>query len=60
MYPEMIPVYAPATFRRKNAKVFEIRGDERIVDADLTIDPNGLIPSGAGCSPQTITMRRRR
>lgn len=42
MYPEMIPVYAPATFRRKNAKVFEIRGDERIVDADLTIDPNGL------------------
>jgi hypothetical protein len=42
MYPEMIPVYAPATFRRKDAKVFEIRGDEQIADADLTIDPNGL------------------
>lgn len=42
MYPEMIPVYAPATFRRKDAKVFEVRGDEQIADADLTIDPNGL------------------
>jgi hypothetical protein len=42
MYPEMIPVYAPATFRRKDSKVFEIRGDEQIADADLTIDPNGL------------------
>jgi hypothetical protein len=42
MYPEMIPVYAPATFRRKDAKVLEIRGDEQITDADLTIDPNGL------------------
>jgi hypothetical protein len=31
-----------ATFRRKNSKVFEIRGDEQIADADLTIDPNGL------------------
>jgi hypothetical protein len=41
-YPEMIPVYAPATFRRKDAKVFEIRGDEQIADADLTIDPNDL------------------
>ncbi len=38
MGPEMIPVYAPATFRRKDAKVFEIRGDEQITDADLTID----------------------
>jgi hypothetical protein len=42
LYPEMIPVYAPATFRRKEAKVFEIRGDEQITDADLTIDPNGM------------------
>jgi hypothetical protein len=42
MRPEMIPVYAPATFRHKDAKVFEIRGDEQIADADVTIDPNGL------------------
>jgi hypothetical protein len=42
MFPEMIAVYAPATFRRKDAKVFEIRGDEQITNADLTIDPNGL------------------
>jgi hypothetical protein len=42
IYPEMISVYAPATFRRKDAKVFEVRGDEQIADADLTIDPNGL------------------
>jgi hypothetical protein len=41
-YPEMIPVFAPATFRRKDSRVFEIRGDEQIADADLTIDPNGL------------------
>jgi hypothetical protein len=42
MFPQMIPVYAPATFRLKEAKVFEIRGDEQITDADLTIDPNGM------------------
>jgi hypothetical protein len=42
MYPEMIAVFARETFRRKDAKVFEIRGDEQIADADLTIDPNGL------------------
>jgi hypothetical protein len=42
MFPEMIAVYAPATFRRKDAKVFEIRGDEQIAEADLTLDPNGL------------------
>lgn len=42
MYPEIIPVYAPATFRRKEAKVFEVRGDEQVTDADLTIDPKGL------------------
>ena len=41
-FPEMISVYAPATFRRKDARVFEIRGDEQIANADLTIDPNGL------------------
>jgi hypothetical protein len=42
MFPEMIGVYAPGTFRRKDAKVFEIHGEEQIADADLTIDPNGL------------------
>jgi len=42
MFPEMIVVYGPGAFRRKDAKVFEIRGDEQITDADLTIDPNGL------------------
>jgi hypothetical protein len=42
MVPEIIAVYAPATFRRKDAKVFEIRGDEQIADADLTIDPSRL------------------
>ncbi len=41
-YPEMIPVYAPAAFRRRDAKVFEVRGAEQIADADLTIDPQGL------------------
>ena len=41
-YPQMVSVYAPATFRRKDAKVFEIHGDEQISDADLTLDPNGV------------------
>jgi hypothetical protein len=42
MFPEMIAVYAPETFRRKDAKVFEIHGEEQITDADVTIDPSGL------------------
>jgi hypothetical protein len=42
MFPEVIAVYAPETFRRKDAKVFEIHGDEQIADADLTIDPSRL------------------
>ncbi len=42
MFPEIIPVYVPATFRRKDANIFEIHGDEQIANADLTIDPNGL------------------
>jgi hypothetical protein len=42
MYPEMIFVYGPKAFRRKDARVFDIRGDEQITDADLTIDPDGL------------------
>jgi hypothetical protein len=42
MFPEMIAVYAPETFRRKDARVFEINGEEQITDADLTIDPSRL------------------
>ena len=42
MFPEMIAVYAPGTFRRTDVKVFEIRGDEQITNADLTINPNGM------------------
>jgi len=42
MFPEGIAVYAPETFRRKDAKVFEIHGDEQITDADLTIDASSL------------------
>ena len=42
IYPELIPVFAPGTFRRKDARIFEIRGDEQITDADLKIDPDGL------------------
>jgi hypothetical protein len=41
-YPEMTMVYEPGVFRRKNAKVFEIRGEEEVTDADLKIDPSGL------------------
>jgi hypothetical protein len=42
LYPELIVVYEPGVFRRKDAKVFEIRGDERVMDADFKIDPEGL------------------
>jgi hypothetical protein len=39
---EVIPVFAPGTFRRSEAKVFQIRGDEQITAPDLIIDPKGL------------------
>lgn len=42
MYPEMTPVYAPGVFRRRDAKIFEIHGDEEITGVDLKIDPTGL------------------
>ena len=42
MYPELISVYEPGTFRRKDARVFEIHGNEQITDADFKIDPDGL------------------
>jgi hypothetical protein len=39
---EFTTVYAPGVFRRTDARVFEIRGDEEITDADLKLDPSGL------------------
>ena len=60
-YPEMVPVYAPAAFRRKDAKVFELHGDEQVTDADLTIDPSGghtlrgrLLAANDHLSPSTM------
>jgi hypothetical protein len=40
--PEMIRVFAPGTFRRSEAKIVEIRGDEQISGADLIIDASNL------------------
>jgi hypothetical protein len=42
MSTEAIQVYQPGFFRRKDAKVYEIRGGEQFTDADLTINPDGL------------------
>ena len=42
MYPELIVICEPGVFRRKDAKVFEIRGDEQVMDGDFKIDPDGL------------------
>ncbi len=42
LYPEMIAIYEPGVFRRGAARVFEIRGDEQILGADLKMDPSGL------------------
>ena len=42
MFPNMTTVYGPGVFRRGEAKVFEIRGDEQVTDADVKIDINGL------------------
>jgi hypothetical protein len=42
MYPNMTTVYGPGVFRRKEAKVFEIRGEEQVTDADVKIDMSGL------------------
>jgi hypothetical protein len=40
--PEAIVVYQPAAFSRKDAKVFDVHGEEQITAADIQIDPNGL------------------
>ncbi len=40
IYPEMVAVYAPASFRHKDAKVFEVRGNEQITNADVMFDPS--------------------
>jgi hypothetical protein len=42
MYPNMTTVYGPGVFRRGEAKVFEISGDEQVTDADVKIDISGL------------------
>lgn len=42
IYPNMTTVYGPGVFRRSDAKVFEIRGDEQVMDADVKVDPSGL------------------
>jgi hypothetical protein len=41
-FPEMTMVYGPGVFRRSDAKVFEIRGSEQVMNADVKIDPSGL------------------
>jgi hypothetical protein len=42
IYPNMTTVYGPGVFRREEAKVFEIRGEEQVTDADLKIDISGV------------------
>ncbi|MEI9980872.1 MAG: carboxypeptidase-like regulatory domain-containing protein [Edaphobacter sp.] len=42
MIPNITTVYGPGVFRRGEAKVFEIRGDEQVTDADVKIDMSGL------------------
>jgi hypothetical protein len=42
IYPNMTTVYGPGVFRRREAKVFEIRGQEQVTDADVKIDMSGL------------------
>lgn len=39
---ETVPVFAPSTFRRADARVFDIHEGEQITDADITIDPQNL------------------
>jgi len=67
MFPEMMAVYAPKSFRRKDAKVFEVRGDEVIADADVTIDPNGVhtlrgrvLTAGDHHAPTTIILLKEK
>ena len=38
----MATVYGPGVFRRGDAKVIEIRGNEQVMDADVKLDPGGL------------------
>ena len=40
--PQPMTVYEPGVFRRKDAKVFEIRVDEQRLDADIKVDPSDL------------------
>jgi hypothetical protein len=41
-YPNLTTVYVPGVFRRGDAKVFEIRGEEQVTDANIKIDMSGL------------------
>jgi hypothetical protein len=36
-------VYAPGVFRRSQAKIFRISGSEEVQEANLKIDPSGLL-----------------
>lgn len=42
LYPEVTTVYAPGVFRRNEAKVYEVRGNEQITNADVILDTSGL------------------
>ncbi|MBB6142421.1 hypothetical protein HNQ77_000359 [Silvibacterium bohemicum] len=42
IYPDLTPVYAPGVFRRSDSKVFEVRAEEQVANADLKIDLAGL------------------
>ena len=42
IYPDLTTVYAPGVLRRRDAKVFKVRGDEQVTDADLKLDLSGL------------------
>ena len=41
--PPIVEVYAPGVFRRSQAKIFRIRGSEQVQEANLKIDPTGLL-----------------
>ena len=41
--PPIVEVYAPGAFRRSQAKIFRIRGSEEVQEANLKIDPSGLL-----------------
>ncbi len=42
MFPELIVVYGPGVFRRQDARVIEVHGDEQVSDVDVTVATEGL------------------